>query len=73
MLGSFLMLYCILTLFGTFLLYRDIDEDGCDPSKSVYDNDPCTNTGPDVFGESRRCCRAVIVHFVDVFCFLIIV
>jgi len=53
MLGSFLMLYCILTLFGTFLLYRDVGEDGCDPSKSVPDNESCTNTGPDVFGEFR--------------------
>ena len=50
MLGSFLLLYCILTLFGSFLLYRDIEDTGCDPSGGVPSNDTCSNAGPDVFG-----------------------
>ena len=50
MLGSFLLLYCILTLFGTFLLYRDIEDTGCDPSGGVPNNETCSNAGPDVFG-----------------------
>lgn len=50
MLGSFLLLYCILTLFGSFLLYRDIEDTGCDPSGGVPNNETCSNAGPDVFG-----------------------
>jgi hypothetical protein len=30
MLGSFLLLYAILTLYGTFLLYEDVEDTGCD-------------------------------------------
>ena len=50
MLGSFLLLYCILALFGTALLYRDVRESGCDPSGVATDNDLCTSNGADVFG-----------------------
>mmetsp|Transcript_16049 Transcript_16049/g.23730 ORF Transcript_16049/g.23730 Transcript_16049/m.23730 type:complete len:1474 (-) Transcript_16049:102-4523(-) len=51
MLGSFILLYCILTLFGAFLLYRDVEETGCDPSNAGFNPDNiCTETGPTVFG-----------------------
>jgi ATP-binding cassette subfamily B (MDR/TAP) protein 1 len=50
MLGSFLALYCILTLYGTSLFYRDVEDTGCDPSAGVEDNESCESTGPDVFG-----------------------
>ena len=50
MLGSFILLYCILTLYGTFLLYKDVRDTGCDPSDSVNFNQSCTETGPTVFG-----------------------
>jgi len=50
MLGSFILLYCILTLFGTFLIWRDVDDTGCDPSDSVPDNSACPQSGPNVFG-----------------------
>jgi ATP-binding cassette, subfamily B (MDR/TAP), member 1 len=50
MLGSFLCLYCVLTLFGSFLLYSDVLDTGCDPSGSVPANDTCTNDGRGVFG-----------------------
>ena len=50
MLGSFLLLYCVLTLYGTALLYRDIEDTGCDPSDGVVGNASCDNTGPEVFG-----------------------
>jgi ATP-binding cassette, subfamily B (MDR/TAP), member 1 len=50
MLGSFIILYCVLTLFGTFLLWSDVQDTGCDPSNSVKGNDTCPNTGPQVFG-----------------------
>ena len=50
MLGSFLFLYLILTLYGSSLLYREVRDEGCDPSDAVPDSVTCTNTGPDVFG-----------------------
>lgn len=50
MLGSFILLYCILALFGTFLLWSDVQDSGCDPSAGVSDNESCSNTGPKVFG-----------------------
>jgi ATP-binding cassette, subfamily B (MDR/TAP), member 1 len=50
MLGSFLLLYCILALYGTALLYKDVEDSGCDPSGAVKDNETCTSSGSDVFG-----------------------
>ena len=50
MLGSFLALYAILCLYGTFLLYNDVLDTGCDPSGGVTSNDTCENAGSDVFG-----------------------
>jgi len=50
MLGSFIGLYCILTLYGTYLLYEDVSSSGCDPSASVPDNVSCSETGSSVFG-----------------------
>lgn len=50
MLGSFLVLYAVLTLYGTYLFYNDVREVGCDPSNSVSGNDTCKSSGPDVFG-----------------------
>lgn len=50
MLGSFICLYAILCLYGTFLLWKDVVDTGCDPSAGVSTNDTCENAGPDVFG-----------------------
>eukprot|EP00934_Nitzschia_sp_Nitz4_P006351 Nitzschia sp. Nitz4//scaffold41_size133979//19551//23745//NITZ4_003331-RA/size133979-snap-gene-0.97-mRNA-1//1//CDS//3329551422//6341//frame0 len=50
MLGSFLTLYAVLCLYGTYLLYSDIEDTGCDPSDSVPDNMTCDRKGSDVFG-----------------------
>lgn len=50
MLGSFLILYAVLALYGTYLLYNDVSDSGCDPSAGVSDNERCDNSGPDVFG-----------------------
>ena len=47
------LLYCkdvLLTLYGTSLLYKDIEETGCDPSGGVESNETCESSGPDVFG-----------------------
>jgi ATP-binding cassette subfamily B (MDR/TAP) protein 1 len=50
MLGTFLLLYAVLTLYGSALLYRDIEDTGCDPSDGVTGNSTCDSSGPDVFG-----------------------
>lgn len=48
--GSFLLLYCVLTLYGTSLLYNDVRVSGCDPSAGVPGAQDCPNTGTSVFG-----------------------
>jgi ATP-binding cassette, subfamily B (MDR/TAP), member 1 len=50
MLGSFICLYAVLALYGTALLYREIVDNGCDPSGSIQDNMTCESSGADVFG-----------------------
>jgi ABC-type multidrug transport system fused ATPase/permease subunit len=50
MMGSFLLLYCVLTLYGTSLLYNDVRSSGCDPSAGVPGAQDCSNTGTSVFG-----------------------
>ncbi|KAL7466442.1 hypothetical protein ACHAXS_006736 [Conticribra weissflogii] len=50
MLGSFILLYAVLTLYGSYLLYDDVANNFCDPSGSVPGMDTCKNSGPDVFG-----------------------
>lgn len=50
MLGSLIVLYAVLTLYGGYLLYSDVSDTGCDPSDSVNDNPPCDSTGTSVFG-----------------------
>lgn len=49
MLGTFICLYCVLTLFGAFLIYQDVIATGCDPSNSGFGT-ACPNSGPAVFG-----------------------
>jgi len=50
MLGSFMLLYAAVTLFGTSLIYRDVSKFGCDPSGGVKGNTTCHQSGPKVFG-----------------------
>jgi len=50
MLGSFIILYCILTLYGSYLLYTDIASTGCDASAGVTGVPTCGESGPSVFG-----------------------
>jgi ATP-binding cassette, subfamily B (MDR/TAP), member 1 len=49
MLGTFIFEYCVLVLFGSFLIYRDVQDTGCDPSESIADNVSCDTSGTDVF------------------------
>ena len=46
----FLLTYIIVTLFGTWLLYDNVEESGCDPSGTVSGNDRCDPAGLDIFG-----------------------
>lgn len=50
MMGSFLFMYVILTLYGIHNIYQDIIETGCDPSSIAPDNESCDSTGPRVLG-----------------------
>lgn len=50
MLGSFILLYAILCLYGSYLIYSDLEVTGCDASAGNPDNITCDNAGPDVFG-----------------------
>ena len=50
MFGTFLLLYCILALYGAALLYIDVRRNGCDPSGTSTDVDTCTSNGAGVFG-----------------------
>lgn len=50
MLGSFMTLYAVLTVFGSFLIYDEVKKNGCDPSGAVPGVDACTDSGPAVFG-----------------------
>ena len=48
--GSMLLGYIVITLFGMWILYDAVMETGCDPSNTVPTNEPCSTTGMDVFG-----------------------
>ena len=50
MLGSFILLYAVLTLFGAYLLYSEVASTYCDPSAAVPGMTTCTSSGPSVFG-----------------------
>lgn len=50
MLGSFILLYAVLTLYGGYLMYTDVEVNGCDPSGAVDTMETCKNSGPAVFG-----------------------
>jgi ATP-binding cassette, subfamily B (MDR/TAP), member 1 len=50
LLGSFICLYAVLVLYGTATLYRQIVDNGCDPSGAIVENTTCESTGADVFG-----------------------
>lgn len=50
MLGSFICLYAILCIYGSYLLYSELEDTGCDPSAGVPGNETCSESGPGVFG-----------------------
>jgi ATP-binding cassette subfamily B (MDR/TAP) protein 1 len=52
MMGTFLFNFCILTLYGASLIYKDLQGSGCDPSGSTIltHNKTCASDGASVFG-----------------------
>lgn len=48
--GSMLLGYIAITLFGMWLLYDAVSKTGCDPSNAVPTNEACSITGMEVFG-----------------------
>lgn len=49
--ASFLLVYLPVTLYGAYLLYRDVRENGCDPSGSSIENPVCEPvSGVGIFG-----------------------
>jgi ATP-binding cassette subfamily B (MDR/TAP) protein 1 len=46
--GSFLLSYVVVTLFGSWILYDQVRDEGCDPSGTIHD--ACDPAGVDVFG-----------------------
>jgi len=47
--ASMLMTYVVITLFGSWLLYDQVRNSGCDPSGTVEGNERCDPAGVDVF------------------------
>ena len=50
LMGSFLVAYIAVTLYGAYKLYSEVMEDGCDPSGIVDINATCPIKGRQVFG-----------------------
>jgi ATP-binding cassette subfamily B (MDR/TAP) protein 1 len=48
--ASFMLAYMAVTLYGTWLLYEEVTDNGCDPSGTVEGNSRCEPSGVDVFG-----------------------
>ena len=48
--GSFLLAYFPLILYGSYLLYDNVMSTGCDPSGAVPDNVTCDPSAAGVFG-----------------------
>eukprot|EP00968_Pinguiococcus_pyrenoidosus_P017610 scaffold1763_cov211-Pinguiococcus_pyrenoidosus.AAC.5 len=52
MLASFVLMYMTITFFGSWLLYSEVEANGCDPSSGVDDGGDCEKAGVTVDGKS---------------------
>eukprot|EP00980_Cylindrotheca_fusiformis_P027133 scaffold19004_cov125-Cylindrotheca_fusiformis.AAC.1 len=50
MLGSFMLLYAVLCIYGSRLVSEDVEDTGCDPSGGYPLVPTCDNAGADIFG-----------------------
>ena len=48
--GSMVLAFLVITLFGTWLLYDNVLDSGCDPSGTVDENDTCDPASLDILG-----------------------
>lgn len=48
--ASMLATYVIVALYGSFLIYDQVRDSGCDPSGAVTDNEKCDPAGVNIFG-----------------------
>ena len=48
--ASFLLSYVVVTLLGSYLLYHNVQDTGCDPSGTVDGVETCDPAGVDVLG-----------------------
>ncbi|KAL7574665.1 hypothetical protein ACA910_003011 [Epithemia clementina (nom. ined.)] len=48
--GSLVISFMVVTLFGTWLLYNNFHDNGCDPSGTVDGNDTCNPSSLDILG-----------------------
>lgn len=48
--GAFNSLFAVVILFGSYVMYRNVRSDGCDPGGGIGGNAGCSVTGADVFG-----------------------
>eukprot|EP00934_Nitzschia_sp_Nitz4_P006403 Nitzschia sp. Nitz4//scaffold167_size49223//37382//47662//NITZ4_007041-RA/size49223-snap-gene-0.38-mRNA-1//1//CDS//3329538293//6393//frame0 len=49
LMGSFMLAYVIVCGYGTYLLYDELRQNGCDPSGAIDSNQSCSTTGSDIF------------------------
>lgn len=52
MMTSFLLCYVPVILYGSYLVYNNVRNTGCDPSGSSADNESCDPNGENIFGKS---------------------
>jgi ATP-binding cassette, subfamily B (MDR/TAP), member 1 len=50
MLCGIILQYFVLVLFGTWLIWRDVADSGCDPSGAVKTNNTCDISASEIFG-----------------------
>eukprot|EP00980_Cylindrotheca_fusiformis_P018488 scaffold6124_cov122-Cylindrotheca_fusiformis.AAC.7 len=50
MFASFILLYAIVCMYGSFLISEEIEDTGCDPSGAHSTTPTCEDSGPDIFG-----------------------
>lgn len=48
--ASMLATYVIVALYGSYLIYDQVRESGCDPSGAIPDNEKCDPAGVNIFG-----------------------
>jgi ABC transporter transmembrane region len=62
-----LLSYMIIATFGTWILYDQTRENGCDPSGSIVDVETCNPSAVDVFGTLMAVGYVFVVALVKLF------